>query len=259
METTDKEKKFLDREGVKKVLETVRDWDAELKREVDEKSSLTPWQEDYLKRQEEAERLSKFTATLSVTPSANELTGENVELTLTATTKYNGKAVSSEVTPTSANLKDVVFTNGVGHYVYNSPASSTGKETLSLTVKCVYTDDLGKIEKSASASQTRYAPIKFLSSAASLSLTSSAILSATQKQVKSAIKGDYTIAFTAGEYVWVCIPSFLTATKFTSEGFGVPMEEPVTVNVPIGSTSVSYKCYRVSGKPQTSPMKLTIE
>lgn len=128
---------------------------------------------------------------------------------------------------------------------------------MSFTVKCTYTDELGKVEKTASASQTRYAPIKFLSSATQP--TGAAIAAATQKQVKSAIKGDYSITFTKGEYVWVCVPAFLNAVKFTSGGFGVPMEDPVTIPVTIGSSTVNYKCYRTTGAPQTSPMSLTIE
>lgn len=250
METTSNEKKFLDRSGVKKVLETARKWDAE-------KKALTPWQEDFLNRQEEAERLGKFTASLAMNPNSSEFTGQNIDFTLTATTKYDGAAVSSVVTPTSANIQNVEFANGVGHYNYSSPTQSAGKETISVSVKCVYTDDLGSIEKTASASQTRYAPVKFISSAGTPD--SAAIVAATQKQVKSAIKGDYSIAFTQGEYVWVCVPSFLTPTKFTSAGFGVPMEAPVNVNVAIGNTTVTYKCYRTTGKPQTSPMSLSIE
>ncbi|MDE6278922.1 MAG: hypothetical protein K2M05_03020, partial [Paramuribaculum sp.] len=140
---------------------------------------------------------------------------------------------------------------------YAAPNQSNGKESLSVSVKCVYTDDLGSIEKTASASQTRYAPIKFLSQ--DNTPDSAAIVAATQKQVKSAIKGDYSITFTSKHYVWVCIPEFLTATKFTSGGFAVPMEAPVNVNVTIGKTTVKYKCYRTSGMPQSSPMSLTIE
>lgn len=242
--------KYLDRNGAKLILQTARKWDAE-------KKGLTAWQEDYLARQEEAERSAKFTASLALSPTGTEFTGTAVEYTLTASARYDGRAVTPTVTPTSANLSGVAFTDGVGKYNYAAPATSTGKESVSFTVKLTYTDSLGSIEKSASASQTRYAPIKFLSSATTPD--SAAIAAATQKQVKSAVKGDYSITFTKGEYVWVCIPAFLTATKFTSGGFGVPMEAPVTVTVKLGSTDVTYKCYRTTGAPQTSPMSLTIE
>ncbi len=242
--------KYLDRPGVVTLVK-------EIKSMIDDKDSLTPWQKDYLARQEEAERLSKMTATLSLSPAGTEYTGTAIEYTLTAGVKYDGKAASASVVGTTANLSGVAFTNGVGKYSYTPPTTSTGKETVSFTVKCTYTDDLGKVEKTASASQTRYAPIKFLSSAAQP--TGTAIAAATQKQVKSAIKGDYSITFTKGDYVWVCVPAFLTATKFTSGGFGVPMEAPVTVPVTIGSSTVNYKCYRTTGAPQTSPMSLTIE
>lgn len=241
--------KFLDKAGVKQVLKAAQEWD--------KANALSPWATDFLKRQEEAERLSKLTASLALSPAGTEYTGAAIEYTLTASAKYDGKAVTPAVVGTTANISSATFTNGVAKYAYTPPATSTGKETVNFTVKCTYTDELGKVEKTASASQTRYAPIKFLSSAAQP--TGAAIAAATQKQVKSAIKDDYSIAFTKGDYVWVCIPAFLTATKFTSGGFGVPMEAPVTIPMTIGSSTVNYKCYRTTGAPQTSPMSLSIE
>lgn len=242
--------KYLDRAGT---VTLVR----EIKGMIDGKDSLPPWQKDFLSRQEEAERLSKYSVALALSPGGSEFTGTAVEYTLTATVKYDGKAVGATVAGTSANLSGTAFANGTAKYAYTPPATSTGKESVAFSVKATYTDSLGSIEKSASASQTRYAPIRFLSSASQP--TGAAIAAATQKQVKSAVKGDYSVAFTKGEYVWVCIPAFLTAVKFTSGGFGVPMEAPVSVTVPVGSTDVTYRCYRTTGAPQTSPMSLTIE
>jgi hypothetical protein len=47
-----------------------------------------------------------------------------------------------------------------------------------------------------------------------------------------------------GDYVWLCIPSNFNISKVTSSGFGVPMENPISVTVDRKGT---YKCYRTSG------------
>lgn len=105
--------KFLDRNGVKQVLRQAREWD--------KANALSPWAADYLARQEEAERLSKLTATLSLSPAGTEYTGAAIEYTLTAGAKYDGKAVSATVVGTTANLSGTTFTNGVAKYAYTPP------------------------------------------------------------------------------------------------------------------------------------------
>ena len=218
--------------------------------------ALTSWQQQYLKEQEQAERESKYVASMAMTPAGTEFTGAEVNYQLKVTARYDNKAVSVAVTPTSANLSGVNFTDGAAQVAFPAPATSNGKVTVSYSANASYTDEYGSLTKPVSASQTRYAPIKILSKATTP--TSADIVAATQKFVKAAVAGDYSVTLTPDVYVWICVPTFTTPTSFTSSGFSVPMEAPVDVTVKIGSTDVTYRCYRTSGAPQSSPMSLKI-
>lgn len=262
----DETKQYLNKEGLRTVLTGISTAMARQKEAImtevkklqpTECDCLSDWQKDYLARQEEAERSAKFAVSLSATGNNTEFTGQTTPITLTASTKYDGAAVQAQIAPTTSNLTDVTF-DASGKGVYNAPAPTTsnGKVALTFGIKATYTDDLGSIEKTASATVTRYAPIKFLSK--SEPVTGAEIAAATQKQVKSSAAGEYSIELTPDEYVWVCVPSFMAIKSFTSGGFAVPMQTGFIIPVPIGSTTVDYMCYRTTGAPKSSPMILTL-
>lgn len=220
---------------------------------------LTDWQKSFLAQQEEADRQGKYSVGLAVTGVTTEYTGTELRALLQATTKYNGEKVAATVKGTTENLSGVVFDgSGSATVVVSVPATSTGRVSDAFTVRCEWNDGHGILSKTASATLTRYAPIRFLSKGGGEAPTSEEITAAVQKQVKGSIAGTYQIELTPGEYVWVCVPSFLTASGFTSGGFAVPMEAAVTVPVVIGGTTVTYRCHRTSGAPAKSPMSLTI-
>ena len=49
-----------------------------------------------------------------------------------------------------------------------------------------------------------------------------------------------------------------SVSKITSSGFAVPFEAAVNVSVAFGTQTVNFKCYRISGAPQTSPMDVNV-
>lgn len=220
-------------------------------------STLTPWQRSYLERQESTERTGKYTVSLGLSPSATEFTGAAVALTLTVTAKFDGVKVAAEITPNTANLNDITFANDKAEVIWPAPAISQGSVSVSYGVKAKYTDSDGSIEKTASASQTRYAPMRWVCKSSD-SVPTSDEIKAGVKTVKSSAAGTYSIPFSQGDYVWLCIPAFMNISKVTSGGFDVPVEASQPAICRIGSCDVSYKCVRISGRPQTSPISLTI-
>lgn len=220
-------------------------------------SGLTEWQSGYLSRQEAAERQSKYAVSLSLSPVSAEFTGEATGIVLTAAARYDGQTVQGIVTPTSSNIQGVTFTAGRAETIWNAPAISQGKVSVSYCVNISYNDGYGELVKSATASQTRYAPIRFVCKPGTDTPTGDQI-KAGIKTVKSSATGEYTIPFAAGDYVWLCFPAFMTFSGFTSGGFAVPVENAVAVTCPIGGTEVSYKCVRITGAPKTSPIKIKV-
>lgn len=215
-------------------------------------SGLTPWQESYLQKAEESERAGKFAATLTIAPTASEFDGQTVALTITAAGSYDGKAVDVAVT-----APGLTFEAGKAEAVWTPPAVSQGQVAVSYTAVISYTDEAGTIEKTATAAQSRYAPIRWVSSPSADLPTSDQIL-AGAKTVKASPAGEYAIHFTPGHYLWLCFPAFMKPRAFTSAGFAVPVEAPQPAICRIGSTDVSYTCIRLSGAPKTSPINIKI-
>lgn len=220
-------------------------------------STLTPWQRSYLERQESTERTGKYSVSLGLSPSATEFTGAAVALTLTVTAKFDGVKVAAEITPNTSNLNGITFANDKAEVIWPAPAISQGSVSVSYGVKAKYTDSDGSIEKTATASQTRYAPMRWVCKPSD-SVPTSDEIKAGVKTVKSSAAGTYSIPFSQGDYVWLCIPAFMNISKVTSGGFDVPVEASQPAICRIGSCDVSYKCVRISGRPQTSPISLTI-
>lgn len=219
--------------------------------------TLTTWQQNYLKKQEASERTGKYTVALALSPTSTEFTGNPIAFTLTVTAKFDGQNVSAEITPTTTNLNGVVFSNNKTETIWAAPAVTQGNVSVSYGIKAKYTDSDGSLEKTATASQTRYAPMRWVCKPTDTVPTSGEI-KAGIKTVKNSVGGTYSIPFASGDYVWLCVPAFMNISKATSGGFEVPIETAQTAICRIGSTDVSYKCVRVSGKPQTSPIVLTL-
>lgn len=76
----------------------------------------------------------------------------------------------------------------------------------------------------------------------STTIDSSGVLALTkQARSSSAAISNMTVNFATAGYLWLCVPSGMTVSSVTSSGFGVPMNDPITVAV---SGKGNYLCYR---------------
>lgn len=220
-------------------------------------AGLSPWQQKYLENLEEQEVKGKFSVSLSASPASKEIDGTATSITLTATVKYDGKPVEATVT----GKDGLTFTGSGGTYrataTYAVPAQKKGTYLQNYGVTAAYTHEGTALSKDASASFTLYAQCRILQTAGTAAPAASVIAAATVK--RRAITGTYDIATERGKYVWLCVPDGLTGvSKITSSGFGVPFEAAVNVDVPFGSQTVTYRCWRVSGAPQVDKMSVVV-
>lgn len=219
---------------------------------------LTPWQKEYLDGIQDAEVKSKMAVAVALSPASKETVGTETAITVTATVKYDNVLVDAEVT----GKDGLVFTKkSTGTYTasasYPVPANDNGSNTKSYGASVTYDLNGTKITKEASATFTLYSQCAILQTAGTALPTEAQIKAATNKRRQ--ITGTYDIQVTAGQYVWLCVPKGLTQIKdIKSSGFGVPFEAAQTVSVTVGTQTVTYNCYRISGAPQSSPMGVVI-
>ena len=221
-------------------------------------SSLTPWQQNYLDGLEDAEVKSKFAVSLSASPSSKEIDGQATLISLTAKATYNGAAVEAEYTWSGeSELTMDDDSHKTAKYTYAVPTAKKGSYSKSFTVKAKYNLNGSVIEKSASASFSLYAQCRILQTDGTGVPDAAAIAACSYKRRN--ITGTYDITVTPGKYVWLCVPDGVgSVSKITSGGFAVPFEAAVNVDAMFGSQTVTFRCYRISGAPQSSPMSVTI-
>jgi len=175
----------------------------------------------------------EVTATISVSPSLFEK-GVSTSVKVSWASKLDGSQVTPDPDSTSVFQGD--------DYVISQTANSSTTVTISDTTKFTYTTTVNGTTKSATATATAVYPMYFGSSANS-TLTSDNVLAMTKQAIKSSPAGSYSVAVSASQYMWLCVPSTMTINKVTSSGFDVPLEAAATVSV-TGKTT--YKCYRSS-------------
>nr|DAR23176.1 MAG TPA: hypothetical protein [Caudoviricetes sp.] len=81
----------------------------------------------------------------------------------------------------------------------------------------------------------------------------SIITAPNKRPIASSPRGDISITFTGGQYLWLCVPNTMSVNKVTSSGFAVPMEAPVNQTV-----NGTYKCYRSADTINEGTVKFTI-
>ena len=173
----------------------------------------------------------QYTAvTLSRTPSAIEK-GVPTQITLSWTTKFNG----ADLTPEKLSVKrgSAVLTEDV--------SLKTIKDTISDTQAYSIAAVLKGITKTATTSVGAYYPMYFGgdSEANGADLDFSGLA---KQPIRATPAGQVTIALTAGQYLWLCVPEDMTIHGVgILNSFPVIMEEPVTVAV---ADKGNYKCYR---------------
>ena len=219
-------------------------------------TGLTPWQEQYLKGLEEQEVAAKFSASATATPSSKEIDGTDTDVVISVSPTFDGSPV--EATVTSAGLTFAKSGNAYKATApFPKPTGTSGYYTKSWPVKVTYTKDGKTMEKNLNPSFTLYSQCRILQTAGTTAPTAAEITAATNKRRN--ITGSYQITITPNQYVWLCVPEGIgSVSKITSSGFAVPFEAAVNVSVAFGTQTVNFKCYRISGAPQTSPMDVNV-
>ncbi len=233
---------------------------------------VTAWGRDYLQRQQEAEQLSKLTAALTFSPaSGSELIGgsSGFHVTLTLKLSFDGKAATGATVKLVSSGSTPLFTGTGGSLVESDTpgtytASVDKEDAVSVTsgslsqtfrVQVSYNG----LTKNFDYGYSQYAAIRFVSKAGTATVTAAEVGAATVKYVKSKVAGEYSVAHTAGQYLWICVPNFMSVAKATSGGFDAPLEPVQSVTgVNSGEVAVTYKCYRMSGPAQSSPVSLVL-
>lgn len=167
--------------------------------------------------------------------------------------------VIEERVPTQVQLSWQFYFNGVAF----SPDSITIEENgdlilsditqkhitreLNTSTDYVATAIFKGIPKVISVRVSSYLPMYFGSSESEL-LTDIAVLS--KQPVQETPSGRYDIPIIENGYVWWCVPQSMNIDGVESEGFEVPIEEPVIVN--------NYKCYRSTNRLKSGTMNCIV-
>lgn len=221
-------------------------------------TGLTDWQKSYLDSLEAESMRQRFSLAVTVTPSSRELDGGYPSmLELKAVPKFDGAVVDAELSCSSVS-EWLSRTNGC--YADVSlivKPDKKGLKTFTYTVTAKYVHEGTEIVKSASATFTLFAQCRIVQTAGTGVPDGTMIAASTQKRRQ--ITGTYDLALEPGKYVWLCVPDGVgSISKITSSGFAVPFESPVSVDVQLGTETVMFRCWRLSGAPQVESMNVTI-
>ena len=76
--------------------------------------------------------------------------------------------------------------------------------------------------------------------------------------LKDAVKQkSYTVECTPKEYLWICIEKDMEVDGFKSSGFELPVETPV-LRASNDKKLPQFRCWRTSGRPQSSEIKIEV-
>ena len=76
--------------------------------------------------------------------------------------------------------------------------------------------------------------------------------------LKDAVKQkSYTVDCTPNEYLWICLPKDMEVEGFKSSGFELPVEAPV-LRASNNKKAPQFRCWRTSGRPQSSEIKIEV-
>lgn len=177
---------------------------------------------------------------LNVSPTIIE---KGINTTITLNWKYIYNDV--ETTPTTMQLKSGDTVLEATNKIY--------KDTINNN-KSYYVTTVNKgITKTSNTIMVNaYYPMYFGQGSSTFNQTE--IITASNKRpIASSPKGDISITFTGGKYLWLCIPNTMNINKVTSSGFTVPMEVPVPQTI-----NESYKCYRSTDTINKGTVNFTI-
>lgn len=178
--------------------------------------------------------------TLTVSPTIIEK-GVNTVINLSWQYTYNDKIT----TPASMELKS----GGTVLESTNQTYTDTISNTKSYQVTAV---NEGVTKTSSTITVNAYYPMYFGEGSGTYN-QSELITTSNKRPIASSPRGDISITFTGGKYLWLCVPNTMSVNKVTSSGFAVPMEAPVTQTI-----NESYKCYRSTDTINKGTVNFTI-
>lgn len=89
-------------------------------------------------------------------------------------------------------------------------------------------------------------------------IPSETVIKSLDKKLSNSVAGEYNISVKQNEYVWFFIPSDLTITNITLNGFTAPFNEPESTTLTFGSVTQDYKAYRSYESLQAGMIKLNV-
>lgn len=178
--------------------------------------------------------------TLSGSPITIEK-GVNTKINLSWNYEYNGE----ETTPTSMQLKS-------GNTVLES-VNKTYTDTISTSKTYQVTAVNEGITKTSNTVTVGAYYSMYFGEGSEVFDRTSVITASNKRPIASNPRGDVSITFTGGKYLWLCVPDEMSINKVTSSGFAVPMEEPVNQTI-----NETYKCYRSTDTINKGTVNFTI-
>lgn len=163
----------------------------------------------------------------------------NVELS------WNFKLDDEEKTPEIMQLKD-----NSNNVLESNKKSYTDNISNTKIYKLVVKYNSVDLEKTLTISA--YYPMYFGEGESTFD-KNSIIITSNKRPIASNPSGNINITFTGGKYLWLCIPNEMNINKITSNGFAVPMEQPINQTI-----NESYKCYRSTDTINKGTVSFTI-
>lgn len=231
-------------------------------------SGLTPWQKEYLESLEAEQNKSKFSIDIALSTIEKQFNGEDTQVTVYVTPKYNGNKVEASVVGTSSNLSGMTFVKGSdGRYSATVTVAAPASVSVSVlselfTVKATYSHpSAGTISKTASATFRQNVMSMIIKNPNDYDGFFDTPLSLQAPWASRVnISGHYSMSANGKDYIYFMVPK--DGNRFSSvksSGFEVPLAEPrADVTVKRNGKDIHYWVCRTAGIPMTSPFEFDI-
>lgn len=212
--------------------------------------ALTSWQKDYLKRQEQAEKESRLSVSVSVSPSGIVEKGVTTPFTATVTVKYDGKAADATALSGTGMLADFALTASGGKTAFTKTGTGTYTATVSGTSGGTFGVSATSNGVTKPASATVTACYKTYYGVNGSSSVDAAKIKAMGFRIQASAAGEYTFTFASNTYAYVCIPEGVKVPGSLSgskpQGVEGPLPVYFTKLSPVSVDGVTYTVFRIA-------------
>lgn len=232
-------------------------------------AGLTAWQKQYLENLEMEVIKTQFSAVVSLSESHVQFNGNDRQVTVYVSPKFNGAPVDAVVTGVSDNLAGKSFKKGSdGRYsaTVTVPAPSAIRNSSlneSFTVKVQYNHpDSGMMSMEQSVTLRQYVLSHVFTSQLDFEgvMPQLASFVAAAKSSAESLKGSHSVTIAeGGEYVYFLVPRAVKSIRVSSSGFEVPLSpRSLDGDISVGKSTLQYWVFRTASKPQSSPFAFDI-